>query len=190
VKPGTLPNLPQGEPDASLDPVARFGDRLVRLRSRHEVERTFLRPDAKNDAMRVLFVHRDITAGDTKKGLERIQRLLKGERTFMLAYWPFFLDLDEHTKDAEARIAERAKTNQPADESDLLTVSLARRVRVIETGLGTDADGTLVGWQEVVISEWSKFLPDLNRRIALPAESYYRNIVLDRDGCVRLDVRL
>ena len=145
------------------------------------------RHDPKEDAMRVLFVHRDITAKDPKEGSQQLQKLLKGERTFMLGFWPFFVELDKQVEEAEGRVAANEKAKTPADEADLLTVALAKRVRLVESKLGTDADGTLVGWQEVMISEWSKFLADLNRRAET---SMYKNLSLDGDGCVSVGVIL
>ena len=145
------------------------------------------RHDPKEDTMRVLFVHRDITAKGAKDGAQQLQKLLTGERTFMLGFWPFFIELDERVQEADARLAESRKAGAPDDESDLLTLVLAKRVRVVETKLGTDVNGALVGWQEVVISEWSKFLSDLNRRAAT---SMYKDLSLDGDGCVSVGVIL
>lgn len=145
------------------------------------------RHDPKEDTMRVLFVHRDITAKDAKEGSQQIRKLLNGERTFMLGFWPFFVELDQRVDEAQSRIAANEKAKTPSEETDLLTVALAKRVRLVEAKLGVDSDGTLVGWQEVMISEWSKFLSDLNRRAA---NSMWKDISLDGDGGVAVEVVL
>lgn len=113
------------------------------------------RHDPNKDTMKVLFLHDEVGSTEPAAGAKKVDEVLKGRRTFLLGFWPFAVDVDSHAEPDEPGADSRPSKSK--------FNSMFEKIGRPTAGIGTDERGRIRGWQEVTISDWSKFLAELNR---------------------------
>lgn len=124
-----------------------------------------LRHDPVSDTTELLVVYGGLSSDEAPRGADAIERLLAGEREFIVAAWPFHFRIDAWTAAARETLA---KPDATATDRRIATGMLAigERVTLVDHGLFSEENDRLAGWQRFRVRESTRVFELLNDMIS------------------------
>ncbi|MFG0317501.1 MAG: hypothetical protein ACF8XB_09520 [Planctomycetota bacterium JB042] len=128
-------------------------------------QEVLLRHDPTTDTAELFLIHGDLVSDRPSRGADAVERLLAGEREFVVASWPLHFRVDAWEEDVRRVVAD---PDSAGTERRLATGALAvlERITLVESGLFLDAEGRPGGWQRFRLRDASAAVARLNEMIS------------------------
>jgi len=128
-------------------------------------QEVILRHDRATDTIDLMLIYDGLISEDPAEGADAVTRLLDGEREFIVGAWPLHFKLDEWARESRERLAD-ADTSEVERKLSASFVEIEERVTSVSSGLFTDEEGALHGWQHFRVRQATRVIELLNEMIS------------------------
>lgn len=128
-----------------------------------------LRLDRQADTLDILLIYKGLTVpGESEeqvdKGLVAMERLLRGDREFMIVEWPLYFEIEKWVAQSRELVQGDRQDASDAEERWMAAtwLQIAPLISMQEHGLFQDDEGRLAGYQLLRIENFSQVVELLN----------------------------